>query len=132
LKMIRGYPYITITDEYIQLDSFTKSEVTIYFADIEYIKVSKVSFQNIIEIVLYDEDEYFARLSFHNKVRLVMNRVFRFTLFTVSAKVVRKQERSALLETLDLIMQQKSNNETPIIKTAQKQHVETDFMERYD
>lgn len=45
LKMVRGYPYVTITEEYIQLDSFTKSEVTIYFTDIEYIKVSEASFQ---------------------------------------------------------------------------------------
>ncbi|MBY7144270.1 hypothetical protein KFZ56_14675 [Virgibacillus sp. NKC19-3] len=55
LKMVRGYPYITITDEYLQLDSFTKSEATIYLADIAYIKVSEVSFQSLIEIVLYNE-----------------------------------------------------------------------------
>lgn len=132
LKMIRGYPYITITDEYIQLDSFTKSEVTIYFTDIESIKVSEVSFQNVIEIVLYDEDDYFAQLSFHNKVRLFMNRAFNFTLFTISAKVVRKQERSALLETLDCIMQQKLNNEALNIEAAEEHNRETEFMEKYD
>lgn len=132
LKMIRGYPYIMITDDYIQLDSFTKSEATIYFTDIKYLKVSETSFQPIVEIVLNDEDDYFAQLSFHNKVRLCMNRVFKFSLFTMSAKVVRKQERAALLETLDLIMQQKLNNEVSIIKAAQEQTIETDFMEKYD
>gem|GEM_PF-5423603 len=132
LKMNRGHPYITITDEYIQLDPFTKSEVTIFFTDIEYLKVSEISFQRIFEIVLYDENDYFAQLSFHNKVRLCMNRVFNFSLFTISAKVVRKQERTALLETLDLIMQQKVNNEAPIIETTQKQNVEMDVMEKYD
>ncbi|GIO23670.1 STM3941 family protein [Oceanobacillus sp. J11TS1] len=106
LKIIRGYPYITITDEYLQLDSSTKSEVTIYFTDIEYIKVSEVSFQSIFEIVLYDEGDYFAQLSFHNKARLCMNRVTGFSLFTINPKATRKQDRSRLLETLDLIMQQ--------------------------
>lgn len=43
LKMFRGYPYIIITEEYIQLDPFTKSEVTIYFSDIENIKISEVT-----------------------------------------------------------------------------------------
>ncbi|WP_416150192.1 STM3941 family protein [Salipaludibacillus sp. HK11] len=132
LKMVRGNPYITVTDEYLQLDSFTKSEVTIYFTDIEYIKVSEVSFQSIIEIVLYDEDDYFTQLSFHNKVRLFMNRVTGFSLFTINSKAARKQDRSAFLETLDLIIQQKLNNEAPIIETSQKQNEETDFMEKYD
>ncbi|MEI3613738.1 STM3941 family protein [Pseudogracilibacillus sp. SO30301A] len=132
LKMIRIYPYITITNEYLQLDPFTKSEVTIYFTDIDYIKVSEVSFQKIFEIVLYDEDEYFAQLSFHNKMRLFMNRVTGFSLFTMSAKAIRKQERSAFLKTLDFIIQQKLNNEAPIIEIAQKQSKETDFMEKYD
>ena len=131
LKMIRGYPYIAVTDEYLQLDPFTKSEVTIYFTDIDYIKVSEVSFQSIIEIILDDEDDYFYQLSFHNKMRLFMNRVTGFSLFTISAKVVRKQERSELLEVLDFIVQRKLNNGTPIIETAHKQNDETDFMEKY-
>src|SRR5690625_3024393 len=54
------------------------------------------------------------------------------SIITISAKVVRKQERTALLETLDLIMQQKVNNEAPIIETTQKQNVEMDVMEKYD
>lgn len=132
LKLIRGYPYIMIMDEYIQLDSFTKSEVNIYFTDIESLKVSETSFQPIVEIVLYDADDYFAQLSFHNKVRLCMNRVTGFSLFTISAKAVPKQERPALLETLDYVMQQKLNNESVSIEAAQKQNVETDFMEKYD
>lgn len=132
LKMIRGYPYITITDEFLQLDSFTKSEVTIYFTDIDYIRVSEVSFQRIFEIVLYDEYDYFERLSFHNKMRLFMNRVTGFSLFTLSAKAVRKRERAALLEMLDLIMQQKLNNEAPIFETVHRQKNEMEFMEKYD
>ena len=132
LKLIRGYPYIMIMDEYIQLDSFTKSEVNIYFTDIESLKVSETSFQPIVEIVLFDADDYFAQLSFHNKVRLCMNRVTGFSLFTISAKAVPKQERPALLETLDYVMQQKLNNESVSIEAVQKQNVETDFMEKYD
>src|SRR5690625_4451195 len=132
LKMVRGYPYITITDDYLQLDSFTKSEVTIYFTDIEYIKVSEASFQSIMEIVLYDEDDYFYQLSFHNKIRLFMNRVTGFSLFTISAKAVQKQERTAFLETFDLIIQQKINNKAPIMETAKKLNEETEFMEKYD
>ncbi|MFC4664991.1 STM3941 family protein [Oceanobacillus aidingensis] len=106
LKIFICSPYITITDEYLQLDSSTKSEVTIYFTDIEYIKVSKVSSQSIFEIVLYNEGDYFAQLSFHNKVRLCMNRVTGYSPFTINPKATRKQDRSRLLETLNLIMQQ--------------------------
>src|SRR5690625_6075598 len=61
-----------------------------------------------------------------------MNRVFSFSIFTISEKAVRKQERSALLERLDLIMQQKINHGAPFFETAQKQNVEMDFMEKYD
>lgn len=132
LKIIRRYPYITITDEYIQLDSFTKSEATIYFTDIKYLKVTEMSFQSNIEIVLYDEDTYFSHMSFHNKVRLCMNRVFGFSLFTIGAKAVRKQERPALLKTLDGIIQQKINNEVPINESALTKNIETDFMKKYD
>ncbi len=131
LKMIRGYPYITITDEYLQLDSFTRSEITIYFTDIRFIKISEVSFQRIIEIVLYDEDDYFYQLSFHNKVRLFMNRVTGFTLFSISVKAVRKRERPALFEALD-DMQQRLNGETPLLKTTHKRNEEVDFMEKYN
>ena len=135
LKLIRSYPYITITDEYIQLDSFTKSEVTIYLTDIKSIKVSQASFQNIIEIILYDEGGYYSQLSFHNKVRLFMNRVFSFSLFTIGVQAIRKKERPALLETLDVIMQHKVDNEAQIITARERTHnqdEETDFMEKYD
>src|SRR5699024_8015649 len=136
LKLIRSYPYITITDDYIQLDSYTKSEVTIYFSDIELITVSQVSFQNVIEIILYDEEEYFAQLSFHNKVRLFMNRVFNISLFTIATQAIRRKERPALLETLDVIMKHKMDNGEKIIEAAaeriRNKEEETDFMEKYD
>lgn len=56
-----------------------KSEVTIYFTDIDYIKISEVSFQKIFEIILYNEEEYFYQLSFHNKpgiIKYPVNLVF--------------------------------------------------------
>src|SRR5690625_6718779 len=81
LKMNRGHPYITIMDEYIQLDPFTKSEVTIFFTDIEYLKVSEISFQRIFEIVLYDENDYLDQLSFYIIVRLCMKRVIIYSHF---------------------------------------------------
>lgn len=134
LKMTRGYPYITITDEYIQLDSHTRSEATIYYTDIENIKVFEVSFQKMMEIILYDEDDYFDQLSLHNKVRLCMNRVFRISLYTINAKAIRKQERPTLFKTLDLVIQEKikQRSSAPIIETAQKHNVDTDFLEKYD
>ncbi|MBY7144269.1 hypothetical protein KFZ56_14670 [Virgibacillus sp. NKC19-3] len=61
-----------------------------------------------------------------------MNRVTGFSLFTMNTKAVRKQDRSALVEALDRIMQQKQNNGPSIMETAQKQNEETDFMEKYD
>ncbi|MFD1608832.1 STM3941 family protein [Oceanobacillus luteolus] len=132
LKMFRGYPYIIITEEYIQLDPFTKSEVTIYFSDIENIKISEVSFQKILEIVLYEEDDYFAQLSLHNKIRLFMNRVTGFSLFTIGLNAIRKKERSALLGALDFIIQQKISIESTFIETAQKHHKEVDLLEKYN
>ena len=36
LKLSRDYPYIRITDEYIQLDSYTRSEITVYFEEIDH------------------------------------------------------------------------------------------------
>src|SRR5699024_10982638 len=45
LKLIRKYPFIMITDNYIHLHPHTKSEVTIYFTDINHINVPEQSFQ---------------------------------------------------------------------------------------
>lgn len=134
LKMIRGYPYIIVTEAYIQLDPYTKSEAKLYYTDISYIKVSEVSFQKLTEIVLYDEDDYYARLSLHNKVRLFMNRVFHFSLFTINAKAVRKRERPELLKTLKVIAEEKieQRSSTSIVEAARHQEVETDFLETYD
>src|SRR5699024_12282038 len=81
LKLIRNYPFIMITDNYIQLQPHTKSEATIYFTDINHIKVTEQSFQKNIEIVLNNEQAYFKQLSLHNKTRLFMNRVFNFSLY---------------------------------------------------
>lgn len=140
LKLLRGHPYIIITDEYMLLDPYTKSEVTIYFTDISRIEVSQASFQNIIEIVLRDEDDYFAGLSFHNKVRLFMNRKFQFSLFTIRSSFVRKKERSTLLKALDIIIRKKFNPEevdsvTETVKKEDKEipvKKEKDFMTKYD
>jgi hypothetical protein len=133
LKIIRRYPYIIITEDYLQLDPFTKSEVTIYFDDIDSIKVSEVSFQQLIEIVLYDEDAYFYELSPHNKIRLFMNRGTGFSLFTVSVKAIRKKERAALLHNLDHFMNQELTNEAPTMETTlQNQHEKKEFMKKYD
>ena len=59
-----------------------------------------------------------------------MNRIAGFSLFTISPKAVRKKERSELLKMLDLIIQQKLSNATPINDTAINE--EADFMEKYD
>src|SRR5699024_12159610 len=69
-----------------------------------------------------------------NKIRLCMNRVFGFTLFTINPKAIRKFERPELLEILHLVVQEKikKQSSTPIIETAQKQDTQTDFMEEYD
>src|SRR5699024_6848784 len=56
LDLYRGYPYIMIMNEYTQLDSFTKSQVHIYFNPIESLKVPETSIQPIFEIVLFVVD----------------------------------------------------------------------------
>lgn len=100
LKAIRDYPYIMITNQYIRLDPFTKSEITINFTDIHSIRVPESLPKGIYEIVVYDEDDYFAQLSVHNKVRLCMNRSFNMSLFTISAKALKKHERPGLMKVL--------------------------------
>src|SRR5699024_6505993 len=75
LKLIRKYPFIMITDNYIPLHPHTKSEATIYCTDTNHIKVSAQSFQSNIEIVLNNEQAYFKQLSFHNNKRLFINGV---------------------------------------------------------
>ena len=92
LKLIRKYPFIMITDNYIQLHPHTKSEATIYFTDINHIKVTEQSFQKNIEIVLNNEQAYFKQLSLHNKTRLFMNRVFNFSLYTFNIKFIKKEQ----------------------------------------
>src|SRR5690625_7813140 len=84
LKIIRDNPYIIITEEYIQLDSYTKSEATIYYEDIKHMTVSEFSFQKMVEIILYDEDARFDQLYLNNKIRLCMNREIRFTCFNIN------------------------------------------------
>lgn len=130
LKIIRGYPYVIITDKFIQLEPFTKSETTIYVEDISYLRLSEASFQRIIEIVLHEEDLYFQQLSFHNKVRLFMNRLTGFSTFMVSLKMVRKQERPALFEALEQIQQQ-VDGYAPV-NPAYKLEDEVDFIEKYN
>lgn len=130
LKLIRGYPYLIITDQFIQLDPFTKSETTIYVEDIRYLKLSEASFQRIVEIVLHEEDLYFDQLSFHNKVRLFMNRFTGFSIFMVSIRIVRKQERPALFEALEKI-QQKVDGYVPV-NAAYKLEDEVDFTKKYN
>src|SRR5699024_5618860 len=67
LNVLRRQPYVTITNTYLQIDPQTKSEVTIYFDNIESIQVSENNFQKIIEIYIYDESAFFDQLSTHNK-----------------------------------------------------------------
>src|SRR5699024_3736184 len=125
-------PYIIITEEYIQLDPYTKSEETIYYEDIKHMTVSEFSFQTMVEIILYDEDARFAQLSLHNKIRLCMNRVFGFTLFTINHKAIRKFERPELLEILHLVVQEKiiKQNSTQIIETAKKYNTKNNIMNK--
>src|SRR5699024_12530232 len=90
LKIIRDNHYIIITEEYIQLDPYTKSEATIYYEDIKNMTVSEFSFQKMVESILYDEDARFAKVSLHNKISLCINREFRLTLYMINIKTMRK------------------------------------------
>lgn len=61
-----------------------------------------------------------------------MNRITGFTIFTLNIKAVPKQERGELLQTIDLIIQLKLNNEAPHIPIKEEKHVEKEFMKKYD
>src|SRR5699024_11580468 len=69
LKIIRDNPYIIITEEYIQLDPYTKSEATIYYEDIKHMTVSEFSFKKMVEIIFYDVVARFFKLSLINKFK---------------------------------------------------------------
>lgn len=100
LKLFRGNPYLIITDEYIRLDPYTKSEVTIYLEDIQSFGWKTVRNVTVIEINLYDDSDYVYDLSFHNKVRLYPNRIFNMALFTIAEKAVPRKQRPLLLQEL--------------------------------
>jgi len=101
LKLFRGNPYIIITDKYIRLDPYTKSEAKIYLEDIQSFNWKTVRNVTVVEINLYDEDDYFYDLSFHNKVRLYPNRLVNFSLFTIATKAVPRKQRPLLLQELE-------------------------------
>lgn len=136
LKLIRNYPYITITDTYMQLDPQTKSEVTIYYNQIERIEVSEASFQKLIEIIIYDEAGVFDNLSLLNKIRLGPNGIFGFKTFTIAYNAVRKRDRLELLTVLDNIMLTKKSEtmEESAIPNSSSKPLQSskDFVEKYD
>lgn len=106
LKLSRDYPYIRITDEYIQIDSFTRSEITIYLEEIEHIRAGELQLQPLIEIEVYDQDKFFKNLSFHNKFRLFMNTFQAVSIITITTRVLEKEEQTRLIDALNLAIEE--------------------------
>ena len=136
LKLIRNQPYIILTNTYLQLDPQTKSEMTIYYNQIEGIQMSESSFQRIIEVTIYDEKGFFDELSLHNKIRLGPNGIFGFKTFMITYNAVRKRERPQLLQALNNVMLAKENEVTEdfaitdtSIETLESKQ---DFVKKYD
>src|SRR5699024_5873917 len=127
LKLIRKYPFIMITDNYIQLHPHTKSEATIYFTDINHIKVTEQSFQKNIEIVLNNK-----QLSLYNKTILIINSVFNFSLYTFNIKFIKKEQRTESLQLLDFIIETKYEDNSTGSEKLTKENIESEFMEKYD
>src|SRR5699024_8576625 len=92
LKVLRRQPYVMLTNIYISINPKTKSEVTIYFDNIESIQVSETNLQKIIEIVIYVESAFFDQLSTHYKIRLGPHAWFGFKTFMILYKVIRRRE----------------------------------------
>lgn len=135
LKLLRHRPYITITDTHIQLDSQTKSEITIYYDDIRSIQVTEASFQKLIEIAIYDEAAFFDELSLHNKIRLGPNGLIGLKKFMITYNAVRKSDRPQLLAALDNVMACKDRaiKDTTITDTGKESaHSQQRFMKKYD
>lgn len=136
LKLLRNQPYITITNHYLQLDPRTKSEITIYYDQIESIRVSEASFQKIIEIVIHNERKFFEQLSLHNKIRLGPNSWFGFKAITIGYNAIRKRERPQLLAVLDNIITSKEEQtaeDLAITDTSNKSvDSKQDFMKKHD
>src|SRR5699024_10913603 len=132
LKLIRKYPFIMITDNYMQLHPHTKSEATIYFTDINHIEVAEQSFQKNIEIVLNNEQAYFKQLTLHKTTKLVVNRVFNLSLYTFNIKFIKKEQRTELLQLLDFIMETKYKDNFIGSEKLTKENIEREFMEKYD
>src|SRR5699024_452851 len=132
LKLIRKYPFIMITDNYMQPHPHTKSEATIYFTDINHIKVTQQSLQKNIEMLTNNEQAYFTQSSLHSKRRLFMNRVFNFSLYTFNIKFIKKEQRTELLQLLDFIMETKYKDNFTGSEKLTKENIEREFMEKYD
>lgn len=107
LKMFRNYPYIIVTNDYLQLHPGTKSETTIDYEQIKAIEISETAFQKNIEIVLHHEGEFYKKLSTHNKTRLGPNSWFGHNTIIIGYKVIPRQERPALFAVLDRLMTSK-------------------------
>src|SRR5699024_7164778 len=132
LKLIRKYPCIMITDNYIQLHPHTKSEATIYFTDINHIKVTEQSFQKNIEIELYNEKANNIELSLHNKTRLCMHLFFNLSLYTFNNIYIKKEQRTELLKLLGFIMETKYEDNSTRSESLTDDNIENEFMGKYD
>src|SRR5699024_2336268 len=109
LKLFRNKPYVTITNTYIRLEHKTKSEVTHYYDDINFIDISETSVMKLIKILVYTKKSLFKQLSLHKKIRLGSNVLFGFKTFSIAYNSIRKRDRPQLLATLDKIMAYKEN-----------------------
>lgn len=112
LKLNRDYPYLIITDEYIQFDSFTRSEIIIYIDEIDHIRVSTRNLRSFIEIEVTNKKEFFKGLSFHNKIRLFMNFFEGVSFTTIITNSLEKEEQIQLIDALNLIIKKKREEET--------------------
>src|SRR5690625_3003552 len=115
LKLFRGYPYLIITDSYIQLEPYTRSEATIYRKDMDALLVSQFQFSKLIRVQLRNEYEYIESLSLHNKIRLLPNTLFGMPIYTISLSVLPKIEQPRLLLAVKVIMEQQEDNNAPIV-----------------
>ena len=135
LKLLRNQPYVTITNTYIRLNPQTKSEVTLYYDEIEFIDISEASFQKLIEIFINEEKNLFKQLSLHNKIRLGPNALFGFKTFSIAYNTIRKRERPQLLAALDNMMTYKQGDTVDgfTITDISEQPVDSQqgFMEKY-
>ena len=99
--MLGSKPYLILTEEVLITSALSKNAIPIQWDDIKGYNIRHVNFNRFIEIILYDEEKYRARMS--NTMRRLnkVNKIVDSTLFAIVWGQVKRKDRRKLVHQLD-------------------------------